>query len=67
MATLEGIALVGDPQYAMVAQAYPFVARKVLRNDSSSASALLRDLLSSNGAEVTPNISGWFEVKSIMP
>ena len=27
------------------AQAYPFVARKVLRNDSSSASALLRDLL----------------------
>lgn len=45
VATLEGIALVGDPQYAMVAQAYPFVARKVLRNDSSSASALLRDLL----------------------
>ncbi|PNW83358.1 hypothetical protein CHLRE_05g246552v5 [Chlamydomonas reinhardtii] len=45
VATLEGIALAGDPQYAMVAQAYPFVARKVLRNDSSSASALLRDLL----------------------
>ncbi|GLI63329.1 hypothetical protein VaNZ11_006246 [Volvox africanus] len=45
VATLEGIALAGDPQYAMVAQAYPFVARKVLRNDSSTASALLRDLL----------------------
>ncbi|KXZ46166.1 hypothetical protein GPECTOR_46g235 [Gonium pectorale] len=29
VATLEGIALAGDPQYAMVAQAYPFVARKV--------------------------------------
>lgn len=25
VATLEGIALVGDPQYQMVAQAYPFV------------------------------------------
>ncbi|EFJ46283.1 hypothetical protein VOLCADRAFT_105641 [Volvox carteri f. nagariensis] len=57
VATLEGIALAGDPQYAMVAQAYPFVARKVLRNDSSTASALLRDLLlirevATPGAEV---------------
>jgi predicted unusual protein kinase regulating ubiquinone biosynthesis (AarF/ABC1/UbiB family) len=29
VATLEGIALTGDPQYQMVAQAYPFVVRKV--------------------------------------
>ena len=29
VATLEGIALLGDPNYQMVAQAYPFVVRKV--------------------------------------
>lgn len=45
VATLEGIALVGDPNYQMVAQAYPFVVRKVLRNDSSSSTAILRDIL----------------------
>ena len=45
VATLEGIALVGDPQYQMVAQAYPFVVRKVLRADSSSSTAILRDIL----------------------
>lgn len=45
VATLEGIALVGDPDYQMVAQAYPFVVRKVLRNDSSSSTAILREIL----------------------
>lgn len=45
VATLEGIALAGDPNYQMVAQAYPFVVRKVLRNDSSSSTAILRDIL----------------------
>jgi hypothetical protein len=29
----------------MVAQAYPFVVRKVLRNQSDASSALLRDIL----------------------
>ena len=45
VATLEGIALMGDPQYQMVAQAYPFVVRKVLRNNSSSSTAVLREIL----------------------
>lgn len=45
VATLEGIALAGDPDYAMVAQAYPFVVRKVLRNDSSSSASILREIL----------------------
>jgi hypothetical protein len=44
VATLEGIALVGDPNYQMVSQAYPFVARKVLRNERGSA-ALLQEML----------------------
>ena len=29
----------------MVAQAYPFVVRKVLRNDSNSSALLLRQIL----------------------
>lgn len=45
VATLEGIALLGNPNYQMVAQAYPFVVRKVLRNDSSSSTAILREIL----------------------
>lgn len=45
VATLEGIALAGDPGYQMVAQAYPFVVRKVLRNDSRGTGAVLRELL----------------------
>lgn len=65
VATLEGIALVGDPQYAMVAQAYPFVARKVLRNDSSSATALLRDLLSSNGTEAAGGVGTQIQARRL--
>ncbi len=34
----------GDPDYQMVSQAYPFVARKVLRNERGSA-ALLQEML----------------------
>jgi hypothetical protein len=45
VATLEGIALLGDPNYQMVAQAYPFVVRKVLRNSSASVGSLLRDIV----------------------
>ncbi|PSC74696.1 alanine-glyoxylate transaminase [Micractinium conductrix] len=44
VATLEGIALVGDPNYQMVSQAYPFVVRKVLRNERGTA-GLLREML----------------------
>lgn len=44
VATLEGIALVGDPDYQMVSQAYPFVVRKVLRNERGTA-PLLRAML----------------------
>ena len=48
VATLEGIALAGDPDYQMVTQAYPFVVRKLLRNEeggSDGIGLLLRDLL----------------------
>lgn len=59
VATLEGIALVGDPNYQMVAQAYPFVARKVLRNsDGSNTGALLRDLVYDEQGNVRPGRLG---------
>ena len=54
VATLEGIALAGDPGYQMVAQAYPFVVRKILRNDSSGAGGLLRDILYDGEGNVKP-------------
>eukprot|EP00879_Flechtneria_rotunda_P007223 GHRR01007579.1.p1 GENE.GHRR01007579.1~~GHRR01007579.1.p1 ORF type:complete len:633 (+),score=243.40 GHRR01007579.1:333-2231(+) len=54
VATLEGIALTADPNYQMVAQAYPFVARKVLRDDSSGTAALLRDLVYDGQGRVRP-------------
>ncbi|KAF5837147.1 hypothetical protein DUNSADRAFT_4767 [Dunaliella salina] len=56
--TLEGIALAGDPNYQMVAQAYPFVVRKVLRNDSSSSMALLQDILFDSEGKVKPTRLG---------
>mmetsp|Transcript_51116 Transcript_51116/g.119711 ORF Transcript_51116/g.119711 Transcript_51116/m.119711 type:complete len:823 (-) Transcript_51116:164-2632(-) len=45
VATLEGLALKGDPNYQIVAQAYPFVVRKLLKNDSRLSFAALRELL----------------------
>ncbi|KIY91538.1 Uncharacterized protein MNEG_16426 [Monoraphidium neglectum] len=64
VATLEGIALLGDPQYQMVAQAYPFVARKVLRNDSSGAGQLLRDMLYDSQGQLRPaRLSALLQVK----
>lgn len=45
VATLEGLALKGDPGYQLVAQAYPFVVRKLLQNESRMSFAALRELL----------------------
>lgn len=45
VATLEGVALQGDPQYQIVAMAYPFVIRRLLKNDSRMSFSALRELL----------------------
>mmetsp|Transcript_4227 Transcript_4227/g.7186 ORF Transcript_4227/g.7186 Transcript_4227/m.7186 type:complete len:850 (+) Transcript_4227:20-2569(+) len=45
VATLEGLALKGDKSYQIVSQAYPFVVRKLLQNDSRLSFAALRELL----------------------
>jgi len=31
--TLEGVALSGDPNYGIIMESYPFVARKLLKED----------------------------------
>ena len=40
--------------YAILLQAYPFVVRKILRNDSSGAGSLLRDILYDPDGNVKP-------------
>jgi len=43
--TLEGIALIGNPDYKLVMEAYPFVARKLLREDRPEAQRALEEVL----------------------
>ena len=45
LVTLEGIALQGDPHYSLIRQAYPFVARKLLKSDRPEAQRVLLDLV----------------------
>lgn len=52
--TLEGLALMGDENYQMVAQAYPFVVRKVLRNEDTGASSLLRSIVYDSAGNIKP-------------
>lgn len=43
--TLEGIALTGDPNYGIIMEAYPFVARKLLREDRPEVQKALQAVL----------------------
>ena len=43
--TLEGIALLGNPDYKLVMEAYPFVARKLLSDDRPAAQRALQEVL----------------------
>ena len=43
--TLEGIALIGNPDYRLVMEAYPFVARKLLKEDRPAAQRALQEVL----------------------
>lgn len=47
--TLEGIALTGDPNYGIITEAYPFVARKLLREDRPEIQKALYEVLFVNG------------------
>lgn len=45
MVTLEGIALVGNPDYAIVLETYPFIARKLLKEDRPEVQRALQEAL----------------------
>mmetsp|Transcript_3691 Transcript_3691/g.4964 ORF Transcript_3691/g.4964 Transcript_3691/m.4964 type:complete len:942 (+) Transcript_3691:207-3032(+) len=49
--TLEGIALGANPDYRLVMEAYPFVARKLLREDRPEIQVALQQVLYSGGGE----------------
>lgn len=40
-----GVALTGDPDYRIVMEAYPFVTRKIISDDSPALQRALRDIL----------------------
>ncbi|KAL3912202.1 MAG: hypothetical protein SGARI_001279 [Bacillariaceae sp.] len=49
--TLEGVALTGDPNYGIILQAYPFIARKLLQSDRPEIQSALQEVLySSDGS-----------------
>merc|ERR1712166_278047 len=46
--TLEGVALTGDPEYGLILEAYPFIARKLLTGESSTVQKALQEVLYNN-------------------
>jgi len=62
VAILEGIALTGDPEYKMVLEAYPFVARKLMAESSSGddggLQAAVRGLIAGSGGRFEPRRLG---------
>jgi len=51
--TLEGVALQGDPDYGLIMEAYPFVARKLLRDDRPEIQQALQDVLYSKDGDLS--------------
>eukprot|EP00303_Exanthemachrysis_gayraliae_P000188 CAMPEP_0206011302 /NCGR_PEP_ID=MMETSP1464-20131121/13028_1 /ASSEMBLY_ACC=CAM_ASM_001124 /TAXON_ID=119497 /ORGANISM="Exanthemachrysis gayraliae, Strain RCC1523" /LENGTH=821 /DNA_ID=CAMNT_0053384957 /DNA_START=58 /DNA_END=2523 /DNA_ORIENTATION=+ len=49
MVTLEGIALQGNPDYAIVLETYPFIARKLLKDDRPEVQRALQQALYGSG------------------
>mmetsp|Transcript_25823 Transcript_25823/g.33862 ORF Transcript_25823/g.33862 Transcript_25823/m.33862 type:complete len:882 (-) Transcript_25823:116-2761(-) len=46
--TLEGVALAGDPEYSIIMESYPFVARKLLSEDRPEIQRALQEVLYSS-------------------
>ena len=47
--SLEGIALVGNPQFAIVDEAYPYISRRLLTDQSPRLRAALRYMVYGQG------------------
>ena len=55
--TLEGVALQGNPDYGLIMEAYPFVARKLLSDDRPEVQRALQDVLYNGGDLSTARLS----------
>jgi predicted unusual protein kinase regulating ubiquinone biosynthesis (AarF/ABC1/UbiB family) len=51
--TLEGIALTGDPNYGIIMEAYPFVARKLLSEDRPEIQRALQEVLYAKSGDIS--------------
>ena len=51
--TLEGIALTGNPNYGIILESYPFVARKLLSEDRPEIQRALQEVLYASGGQGT--------------
>jgi predicted unusual protein kinase regulating ubiquinone biosynthesis (AarF/ABC1/UbiB family) len=47
--TLEGVALTGNPDYGIIMESYPFIARRLLQEDRPEIQAALQEVLYSGG------------------
>lgn len=47
--TLEGVALTGNPEYGIIMESYPFIARKLLREDRPQIQRALQEVLFNSG------------------
>jgi hypothetical protein len=56
--TLEGIALTGDPEYGIIMEAYPFISRKLLREDRPAIQKALQQVLYTAGGGGMDGMSG---------
>ena len=48
---LEGIALVGDPEFALVDEAFPYISKRLMTDDSPRLQAALRYMVSTGMEE----------------
>jgi hypothetical protein len=54
--TLEGVALTGNPEYGIILEAYPFIARKLLTRESSTVQKALQEVLYSTNDDGTSGL-----------
>lgn len=54
--TLEGVALTGNPDYGIILEAYPFIARKLLTRESSTVQKALQEVLYSSNDDGTSGL-----------
>eukprot|EP00428_Durinskia_dybowskii_P047817 CAMPEP_0170347270 /NCGR_PEP_ID=MMETSP0116_2-20130129/74898_1 /TAXON_ID=400756 /ORGANISM="Durinskia baltica, Strain CSIRO CS-38" /LENGTH=243 /DNA_ID=CAMNT_0010601099 /DNA_START=1 /DNA_END=730 /DNA_ORIENTATION=+ len=50
--TLEGVALTGNPNYGIIMEAYPFIARKLLREDRPEIQQALQEVINNAAGAV---------------